>query len=459
MDRVVSWFGEYGFAVLKEGLIDRTLIFDDREAAKDELAAHFGIDRSMIPETFSGTVDGKTLFLVSRTIYEENYTRLYPDLPWSEEEYGRLMAHELVHRAHSLIALERFGTEDGMGPRWFFEGLAIALAGQFAPPGGKEEPLSWKEIADHAARDREKILWYPVYGRMFRSLATSFPVDTMIAHAYDDDFLDRLSQDYIPSEFVLERPDRPVPRGSILLIHGSAPFDLDGRIPMEGLDTPYARDHFYRDLARAFRGAGWKVLRHSKPGVSRGGIDKALYAETDLALLGRQLRNLWRFLPGGGPRIVFAWSEGSLHVRMLPLDEIDGVILLGGIATNIADVIAWQGGPSKEEFVQRLAGMGRHEMIGLDRPVGRLADELALPDNWKTFEAQEDLPILVLHGEADGEVPAGQAVIWAERLPESDLTVAIEAGFDHRFMPEGVYDPIPLADRILAWLDRTFPAP
>ena len=160
-----------------------------------------------------------------------------------------------------------------------------------------------------------------------------------------------------------------------------------------------------------------------------------------------------------GPRIVFAWSEGSLHVRTLPLDEVDGVILLGGIATNIADVIAWQGGPSKEEFVERLAGMGRYEMIGLDRPVGRLADELALPDNWRPFESREDLPILILHGEADSEVPAGQARMWKDRLPKNDITVTIGAGLDHRFMPKGAYDPIPLVDQILAWLDRTFPGP
>jgi len=36
----------------------------------------------------------------------------------------------------------------------------------------------------------------------------------------------------------------------------------------------------------------------------------------------------------------------------------------------------------------RNSSKGPDEMIGFDRPVGSLVDELALPDNWRTFKAR-----------------------------------------------------------------------
>ncbi len=163
-----------------------------------------------------------------------------------------------------------------------------------------------------------------------------------------------------------------------MLVHGSAPFNLDGRVPLAGLNSPYAQTSFYRDLSDGLRLEGWSVLRYSKPGVDEGGVDLAEYATTDVAVLGRQLQDLWSLLPAGRPRIVFAWSEGTLHVRVLPLREIDALVLLGGIATNIGDVIQAQGGPSPESLRMELAGTHRREMLGTDRPVGRLLDELSL---------------------------------------------------------------------------------
>ena len=260
-----------------------------------------------------------------------------------------------------------------------------------------------------------------------------------------------------PYDFVRDDPvDRPL-RGTILLIHGSAPFNIDGRIPMDGLDFPYARETFYLDLAKAFTRRGWATIRYAKPGVEEGRVDPEAYAETDLATLEEQLRALWRIMPAEYPRIVMAWSEGTLHVRALPLGELDGVILLGAISTNIGDVVAWQGGPPKEELARIVAGKDRREMLGVDRPAGRLADELALPDNWWTFLPRPDLPILVLHGKEDKEVPPSQAAHWKEKLEHHALTVVVGDGLDHRFMPAGRYRPESPAKEVLSWLDRTFP--
>ena len=256
-----------------------------------------------------------------------------------------------------------------------------------------------------------------------------------------------------PDSYVFENPISSS-RGSILLIHGSAPFNIDGRIPLDGVDSPYAREPFYRDLACRFVAAGWGVLRYNKPGVATDQINPAAYSSTDLRTLTGQLVDLWHLLPADIPRVVFAWSEGTLHVRALPLDEIDALILLGAIATNISDVIEEQGGPLRLDLALELSSLDRTHMLGLDRPVGRLVDELALEPNWAAFVAHPNLPILVLHGAADREVPCSQATVWQNKLRDHDISVVVRQGFDHRYMPSGEYDLDPLTETVVSWLSN-----
>jgi pimeloyl-ACP methyl ester carboxylesterase len=454
-DQVASWFAANGIAVDPAEIVNTAVVFADVLEAKRYMSKHFGIPEDKIPDGFSGTVDGKTLFVVARETYARTYARLYPDHSWTDDAYQSLITHELAHRAHAVKSQTLFGSEEGMGPRWFFEGLAITCASQFA-----DRPLPWLAWDDLRAlmnRDATETLSYPLYGQMFRSLTASFPVKWLVEHAGQSEFSRVLQDEYLPSEFVLETPSVPLSRGTVLLVHGSAPFDLDGRIPVADLGSSYAKTAFYRDLAADLRAAGWSVLRYSKPGVHENGVDSVEYAKTDLALLSRQLRNLWRFLPTDRPRVVFAWSEGSLHVHALPREEMDAVILLGGISTNIGDVVRAQGGPTAEELKKELANRSRRDMLGLDRPVGRMLDELDLADNWKSFEASERLPILILHGADDREVPVSQAAVWKETLPLGRINVVQGEGLDHRFMASGVYDTSSLTKEVTGWLDGVFP--
>ena len=186
-------------------------------------------------------------------------------------------------------------------------------------------------------------------------------------------------------------------------------------------------------------------------------VEDSEYATSDFEVLEKQLVTLWAILPTESPRIVFAWSEGSLHARALPLREIDAVVLLGGIATNIGDVIQAQGGPSLDQLLGELAGKDRREMLGIDRPVGRMLDELALVDNWRVFSEAQSPPLLILHGDQDREVPVTQAKVWEEHLPSRRVKVVIGRGYDHRFMPQGEYDPMLAGQEITAWLDGLFP--
>lgn len=255
---------------------------------------------------------------------------------------------------------------------------------------------------------------------------------------------------------VLDHPEGRRSRGSLLLVHGSAPFNLDGRTPVND-DSPYARTSFYLDLSKGLRAAGWSTLRYNKPGVHEDRVDGAEYATSDFGVLGKQLKALWGILPAERPRVVFAWSEGSLHVRALPMNEVDGVVLLGGIATAIGDVIRAQGGPSPDRLREELAGKDRHEMLGIDRPVGRLLDELAFGENWMVFSGAEAPPLLILHGDQDREVPFAQVKVWEDHLPRHRVTIVTGKGCDHRFMPQGEYDPMRVVREIATWLDGLFP--
>jgi pimeloyl-ACP methyl ester carboxylesterase len=239
-------------------------------------------------------------------------------------------------------------------------------------------------------------------------------------------------------------------------VHGSAPFNLDGRIPIDS-DSPYARTAFYRDLSKKLRTAGWSTLRYNKPGVHEERVEYSEYATSDFAILRKQLVALWTILPVEYPRIVFAWSEGSLHVRALRMDEVDAVVLLGGIATNIGDVISAQGGPAREQLQRELAGKDRREMLGIDRPVGRMIDELAFEDNWIVFSQAQSPPLLILHGDQDREVPVNQVKVWEDHLPQQRVKIVIGRGLDHRFMPHNEYDPMWVAGEITTWLDGLFP--
>jgi hypothetical protein len=433
-------------------LIQTAVVFEDQQQAKRRMAARYKISPDKIPDGFSGTVDGRTLYLVPRADFKKIYKRLYAGRGWEPGSYMQLATHELAHRAHALIAARLFGSEDGMGPRWFFEGLAVLCANQFATP---ERPyLTWRELAELIEQDKKKTLHYPLYRRIFRSLAASFPVRHMVERAGRPGFVDSLERDYLPSDFVLEHSPIGTRRGTILLVHGSAPFNMDGRIPLPGLRSPYARDRFYLDLSTQLRRAGWSVLRYNKVGVHLHSVDKEAYAGTDVAVLGRQLKNLWRFMPDDRPRVVFAWSEGSLHVRALPVGEVGALILLGGISTTIGTVIRAQGGPPPDRLRAELEGKPRTEMIGTDRPVGRLLDELSLDENWRVLAPFERLPLLVVHGTADKEVPVSQAEVWKRRLPGGRITIVRGKGRDHRFMSAGRYEVDPLAREITNWLDK-----
>lgn len=243
--------------------------------------------------------------------------------------------------------------------------------------------------------------------------------------------------------------------GSILLIQGSAPFDCDGNVPDKRAGR-YQKTNFYLNLASSLEAMGWKVFRYSKPGVTQAGIDFNEYKKTDLSVLGKQLNNIWGTMPKDQPRIVFAWSEGSLHVHLLPMREIDGVVLLGGISTNIRDVVLSQAKNAQdrkntENELSQVPTMAREEMLGLDRPAGRLIDEFNMKDNWIYFSDFPLTRMLVLHGDADQEVSVAQAYEWKKHLPKNNIEIEIGSGLNHSFGAGDVHGAAKIVELISSW--------
>jgi hypothetical protein len=195
LDQVIAWFGQHDMIRRRDELVDRVIVFRDEAQARPHLARHFEVAEDMIPPGFSGTVDGKTLFLVSREAYAATFAQMYPEHAFTEHAYRALVTHELAHRAHEVTAIDITGAAEGMGPPWFFEGLAITCAAQFEASFQGAPP--WAEIQALIARAAQAGLGYPLYGQMFRSVATRVPVKELVSLAGRSDFVSLLEARYV----------------------------------------------------------------------------------------------------------------------------------------------------------------------------------------------------------------------------------------------------------------------
>lgn len=184
-DEVLAWFAKSGLSIEAADLIDRAVVYPDAASLRQGVAKVFGDDPKKIPDTFSGTVNGKTLYVTSEEAFHPIWTKLYPDWPWSRRSYRSLVVHELAHRAHAYVSSRRTGSEDAMGPSWFFEGLAVMCARQFA---AGEKPMNAAEILSHVGGSKAPKVSYPLYGRLVRSLALAIPVKTLVEKAAEPGF-------------------------------------------------------------------------------------------------------------------------------------------------------------------------------------------------------------------------------------------------------------------------------
>lgn len=264
-------------------------------------------------------------------------------------------------------------------------------------------------------------------------------------------------------DFILTQSKLKHSKGTILLIHGQAPTNIDGRIPVED-KSKYTKIYMFRALTDRLNELGWDVVRYGKYGVHGDHIDYDKYKKTDLAFTVSQIKDVWNKTPKDKPVIVFAVSEGTLHAHFLPLEKADAVILLGAISKNISDIFldAAKTPKEKRQTKERLAGafnMKRDEMLGRSAPAGRYVDEINMKDNWTYYTPYKTVPFLILHGEADEEVKLYQSQIWKENLPDHDITVITKPNGNHIYGKGDSFDAEELAMTMNKWLTEKLSVP
>ncbi|MEW6367724.1 MAG: hypothetical protein AB1714_24090 [Acidobacteriota bacterium] len=185
LGEVSAFFLSSGFRLPDPKIIDSVMIFESSSKAREYLAKAYAAPAESIPETFSGTVEGAKLFLVSRGTYQDIWQELYPEWPWAEQNYHQLILHELAHRAHEQVAIAWYGSAEAMGPTWFFEGLAVTCAGQFETD---KPPLTLEELHEQVGSGHTPMVSYPLYGRIVRSLGAKYGMKVLIARASEPGF-------------------------------------------------------------------------------------------------------------------------------------------------------------------------------------------------------------------------------------------------------------------------------
>jgi hypothetical protein len=196
-DRAAAFFAELGFVLNRRDIVRQVEFFCTADSARRALAAAFGSPESEIPATFSGTVQNATLFLVSPQLYKKNFIQLYGSALWRDDEYEKLMLHELLHSAHELVAKQLFGSEDGMGPPWLFEGLAIVASGQLPVHQSELNQLTVNDFNEflRAAQNGElKSPVYVQYSKFYRFLLRFVSNQWLVQNAGKPDLPDLLRQ-------------------------------------------------------------------------------------------------------------------------------------------------------------------------------------------------------------------------------------------------------------------------
>lgn len=260
--------------------------------------------------------------------------------------------------------------------------------------------------------------------------------------------------------------DHPVgvgSKGSILLVHGTAPMDIDGNIPKCDSRYPLGCMSLYKRLSKVLNSGGWSTLRYTRSGVNHESINWNEYMKVDHNVIIEQLNRLFKKMPCEKPRIIFCWSGGSLHIPHLPLEEAQGVVILGGLCTNrihnallmTKDKNRWN---KFHEEVEEFESMTYEEILKVNKPRGdgpliRFWQEIKLNDNWTYFRKHVKLPILILHGSDDTEVHLIQAHLWKQLLPYHNITVVEKPGGNHFLGNDNKTGAEIVGREILKWLD------
>ncbi len=266
----------------------------------------------------------------------------------------------------------------------------------------------------------------------------------------------------------------------IILIHGSAPLDMDASWPayLDSIPQTYNGKEVrnYKLIAEFLSEIGFTVIRVNKRGVKQSliDVDFEIYKTTsytnilkdvhsEIETLKRET-NIEKF-------ILIGWSEGTILSTKIAEERNDivGMILMGVIGSSFKGLMChfFENEEKFQEVINSIENMPDDEMVGIDRPAIRVKELFQDIPNAERI-AKLELPILVLHGDIDVETPFSEAYLVKEAIEKSNnpkSKVIIYKGFGHGFAPHlggkgeiktiGPFDKIVIND-IVNWLNKNF---
>lgn len=173
---------KHGWDVKAEDVVVDLEVFESQQALWRRLLELEGLPQdTKLPLTgLAATLEGGHLLAVS----PGEYRRLHPEYSRGDAAWAELLAHELVHGLHAAILR---GNNKGMGPVWFYEGLAVVGAGQ---PFGLDRRFESDRAAlgavNHGA-DRPKGS-YATYAAVVRHFMRKIPLRELVRRAGDPGF-------------------------------------------------------------------------------------------------------------------------------------------------------------------------------------------------------------------------------------------------------------------------------
>lgn len=223
--QVTQWFSTQEIEVAQADLVRSAAILADRLEARRRHARLAGLQETEVSLHFSGALSKGALIALSPELSRERYHVQFQDYPWSDEEYTSVLAHEIAHAAHAQIAERRGEGSQGIGPRWFLEGLAVACGAQF--DGEPKALLDDRKLEELIQRDARTPLRLPTYGQMFRSVAARIPLPQLLDRAAKADF----------APWLLASLREGSPGGAGADVRLAAPSDRPVRPATEGLQS------------------------------------------------------------------------------------------------------------------------------------------------------------------------------------------------------------------------------
>ncbi|HCG6560539.1 TPA: hypothetical protein NJ652_004470 [Vibrio parahaemolyticus] len=236
-------------------------------------------------------------------------------------------------------------------------------------------------------------------------------------------------------------PEGGESKATILLIHGTAPIYFDGKIPACSTNYKLGCMPTYEMLANELTKRSFSTLRYLRDGVYQDEVRWDEYIDVDHYQIVTQLQTIVSEMPSDKPKVLFAFSGGSIHVSKLDLSDVAGVVIVGGLSTNrfhnaamnVSNKEEWQDFQKEVESFKTLSEpeIDKINKPNWDGPLKRFWQEIMLNDNWTYFQKHVHIPMLILHGSDDVEVNKSQARLWKELLPFHNIKSVEINGGDH----------------------------